>query len=81
VCERQKKKEWLLTPSWFKPPFLSFEKSHFYNIIIVLSKSQVSIDLHKIDCAMENSCLAAILILSTIFFNEFNHQSISLDQP
>jgi hypothetical protein len=62
----KRKKQWLLTPSWFNSPFWSFEKKVTSKIIAFFPNPKFQLCCIKIYWAMENSCLAAILILCAI---------------
>jgi hypothetical protein len=62
------KKQWLLTSSWFNPPFWSFEKKLLLQYLFYKTFRLICI---KIDWAMEKSCLAAILILSAIELSKY----------
>jgi hypothetical protein len=71
VWEPKEKKQSLMAPSLFNQPFLSLEKKNllryfFYRIF--LSNPKFQLICIQFDLAMENLCLAAILIFSAILF-------------
>jgi hypothetical protein len=71
-CVRAKrKKQWLISPSPFNPPFWSFEKKillRYFFYITFYFNPKFQLICNQIDLAMENLCLAAILVFSTILF-------------
>jgi hypothetical protein len=49
LCESQKKKkQWLMAPSPFNPPFWSFEKQILLRFFFYITFSPNPIDLHQI---------------------------------
>jgi hypothetical protein len=71
-CVRAKrKKQSLMAPSPFNPPFWSFEKKFFYGFFLYrtfFSNPEFQLICIQFDLAMENLCLVAILIFSAILF-------------